>query len=223
MTDKKTPEGLEFWKQVEESDPAHIKEVSRGKWKFHAIDAMYQIKRATEMWGPVGKAWSWLAEKEIIDLPGGPLFLVSLALKTPLGDAPIQTWASCPLMRGDRIDADACKKAMTDALTKALSYTGMNADVFLGRFDDNRYVSDERAQQGGQQSGGITTTQQTTIQDLAVQLFGDGAADEVAAILSKKGLKSINDLSKGQASTWIGSWIEKAKAQREGGGDGSEA
>jgi hypothetical protein len=37
-------------------------------------------------------------------------------------------------------DTDAYKKASTDGLTKALSHLGFNADVFLGQFDDNKYV-----------------------------------------------------------------------------------
>jgi hypothetical protein len=44
--------------------------------------------------------------------------------------------------RKGNIDKDAPKKATTDALTKALSQLGFNADVFLGRFDDNKYVED---------------------------------------------------------------------------------
>ena len=37
------------------------------------------------------------------------------------------------------------KKALTDAITKGLSYLGFNADVFLGMFDDNKYVSERNA------------------------------------------------------------------------------
>jgi hypothetical protein len=44
--------------------------------------------------------------------------------------------------RKGNIDKDAPKKATTDALTKALSQLGFNADVFLGKFDDNKYVED---------------------------------------------------------------------------------
>ena len=33
------------------------------------------------------------------------------------------------------------KKCSTDALTKGLSALGFNADVFLGKFDDNKYVA----------------------------------------------------------------------------------
>ena len=35
---------------------------------------------------------------------------------------------------------------MTDAITKALSHLGFNADVFLGKFDDNAYVTAMRAE-----------------------------------------------------------------------------
>ncbi len=38
------------------------------------------------------------------------------------------------------VDEDAAKKALTDALTKGLSYLSFNSDVFTGKFDDNRYV-----------------------------------------------------------------------------------
>jgi hypothetical protein len=43
-------------------------------------------------------------------------------------------------------DDDAGKKAMTDALTKALSHLGVSADVFMGRFDDNKYVEKMKAE-----------------------------------------------------------------------------
>ena len=38
------------------------------------------------------------------------------------------------------LDDEAPKKAMTDAMTKAMSHLGMAADVFLGLFDSNKYV-----------------------------------------------------------------------------------
>ena len=37
-------------------------------------------------------------------------------------------------------DSDCFKKATTDGLTKALSYLGFNADIFLGKFEDSKYV-----------------------------------------------------------------------------------
>ena len=40
----------------------------------------------------------------------------------------------------NKLDDEAPKKAMTDAMTKAFSHLGMSADVFLGMFDDSKYV-----------------------------------------------------------------------------------
>ena len=46
--------------------------------------------------------------------------------------------------RNGSVDEDAAKSAVTDALTKCLSYLGFNADVFLGKYDDNKYVQNLR-------------------------------------------------------------------------------
>lgn len=42
------------------------------------------------------------------------------------------------------VDADFAKKIETDALTKALSKMGFNADIFMGRFDDTKYVEERK-------------------------------------------------------------------------------
>ena len=39
------------------------------------------------------------------------------------------------------LDDDCFKKVSTDALTKGLSKIGFSADVFLGMWDDNKYVA----------------------------------------------------------------------------------
>ena len=51
-----------------------------------------------------------------------------------------------------KLDDEAPKKAMTDALTKAFSHIGLNADVFLNEFDKyveeiNKYVIDDFEEQ----------------------------------------------------------------------------
>jgi hypothetical protein len=43
------------------------------------------------------------------------------------------------------LDDDCVKKVATDALTKGLSKLGFNADVFLGLYDDNKYVAGAKA------------------------------------------------------------------------------
>jgi hypothetical protein len=43
-------------------------------------------------------------------------------------------------------DDEAFKKATTDGITKALSYLGFSADIFVGLYDDSKYV--DRLRQG---------------------------------------------------------------------------
>jgi hypothetical protein len=136
-------DNLRIWSQVEKTDPAHTKKVNQ-RGGFTAISAAYQIMRATEVFGPVGEGWGYDAGEPIFQ--GGVVFV------------PVTLWHGNrantfgPMFGGAewetkvRVDTDAAKKATTDALTKLLSQLGFNADVFLGRFDDNKYVAEVRAE-----------------------------------------------------------------------------
>lgn len=132
------PDNLALWNAVGKTNPAHTKHVNQ-RGGFTAISAHYQVMRATEQFGPVGKGWGYET--------GAPLFHETLVF------VPVTIWHGSrentfgPLYGGaewrDRkgyLDSDALKKATTDGLTKALSQLGFNADVFLGRFDDNKYI-----------------------------------------------------------------------------------
>ena len=41
-----------------------------------------------------------------------------------------------------KVDDNFAKKLETDTLTKAISKLGFNADIFMGKFDDQRYLED---------------------------------------------------------------------------------
>lgn len=132
------PDNLRIWSAVEKTDPAHTKKVNQ-RGGFTAISAHYQIMRATEVFGPVGEGWGYVN--------GEPLFADGLVI------VPVTIWhgergntfgplyGSAEMRVKDRLDSDAPKKASTDGLTKGLSLLGFNADVFLGKFDDNKYVA----------------------------------------------------------------------------------
>lgn len=130
-----TTDNLKLWKSVEKTDPNHTKKVNQ-RGGFTAIDAHYQVQQATEAFGAVGIGWGYDCEYQFPDKT------VVCLLSFWHGDranrfGPI---AGCAKFNDGRLDPDAPKKAMTDALTKALSHLGFNADVFLGKFDDNKYV-----------------------------------------------------------------------------------
>lgn len=143
-------DNLKLWNQVCETDPTHTKKVAYGKFKFTAIDAQYQIKRATELWGPYGTDWglkdcvySVIREvqlfekdyktKETIESIRSEIVLDAVFFY-PDGNFDISS---------DMIyvaGGECRKKLLTDVTTKALSKLGFNSDVFEGKFDDNKYV-----------------------------------------------------------------------------------
>ena len=44
------------------------------------------------------------------------------------------------------VDEDAPKKSLTDAIIKAASHLGIAANIFLGRWDDQKYLAEVNAE-----------------------------------------------------------------------------
>lgn len=131
---------MDIWNAVSKTDPSVTKKVNQ-RGGFTAIAAHSQIMAATKQFGPVGIGWGYQCGEPIF---AGPMVMVPVSIWH--GDransfGPIY---GCAEMLGNRPDHDAPKKAMTDAITKGLSQIGFNADVFLGLFDDNKYVESVR-------------------------------------------------------------------------------
>lgn len=129
---------LAIWEAVSKTDPAHTKRVNQ-RGGFTAISAHYQVMSATAQFGPIGKGWGYENGEPIWkdNLVFVPVTLWHGERSNTFG--PVFGGAEWKSAKG-HLDSDAPKKAATDGLTKALSQLGFNADVFLGRFDDNKYV-----------------------------------------------------------------------------------
>tara|TARA_R100000541_G_scaffold18623_1_gene28454 strand:+ start:201 stop:746 length:546 start_codon:yes stop_codon:yes gene_type:complete len=134
-------DNMNLWDAVSKTNPNHTKPVKQ-RGGFTAIDAHYQIQTATELFGPVGIGWGYDCEYIFQNT------LVICLVTFWHGDrankfGPV---AGSAEISGKRVDSDAPKKAMTDGITKALSHVGFNADVFLGKFDDNKYIQQMAAE-----------------------------------------------------------------------------
>jgi len=145
---EKPKDKMELWNLVCVTDVSITKEVDEGGRKYHTIDAQHQIKKATEMWGPMGTAWGlknlvWgevgklktTFGKKAIPIVGPAEITLSAIFYSPEGEFEIGSdiyW---------RPDGDSRKKLRTDVLTKALSNLGFNSDVFEGKFDGNKYAN----------------------------------------------------------------------------------
>ncbi len=139
--------GLDLWDRVSTSDPKYLKEIKFGARKFTAIDAHYQIKSITKVFGPVGEGWGYHVDTIIHNLSPDDTVVIANVSVWHSGSpskvfGPVSGCKS--LMRNGKVDEDAPKKAMTDGLTKALSHLGFNADVFLGEFDGNKYTDKDK-------------------------------------------------------------------------------
>lgn len=135
---------MELWNKVCTTDPKHTKKVEQ-RGGFTAIDAMYQIQTATEMFGAVGKGWGWSFSEPIF--PPNDTVVIKCTLWHGTKENTVEHFGQKKLNSGKGADEDAFKKAGTDGLTKCLSYLGFNADVFLGKFDDNKYVEELKKKQ----------------------------------------------------------------------------
>lgn len=143
-------DNMRIWDQVKTTDPHHTKSVRKPGMTITAISAQYQIMRATKVFGPVGEGWGYDVTYNYRTDAEDPFVLAMVTIwhRTPDGQpcsfGPI---VGCnPLYMktksGRFFDDDAGKKAMTDALTKGLSHLGFSADVFLGMYDDSKYVAE---------------------------------------------------------------------------------
>ncbi len=137
---------MKLWESIQETDPEKTKGFSRkGGFKGTSIKPYYLIMRATEVFGPLGMGWGFEEKEHLIS--GGVWFSkVTLwyVLEGKLGR--IEQWGATEFTgknkNGEFIDEEAAKKSVTDAVTKCLSYLGFGADVHMGLFDDDKYVTE---------------------------------------------------------------------------------
>ena len=132
---------LKLWNSVQKTDPKYTKTVNFGR-KFTSINAHYQVKCMTEAFGQKGKSWG--VKDEVFHT------LVEHLLGYQAVLWYIQDGEKCQFdinssiathQRNGKLDDECYKKVTTDALTKGMSHLGFNADIFLGMWDDNRYVN----------------------------------------------------------------------------------
>lgn len=153
-------DNMKLWNLVCETDPSWTEPVQLGGRKFTTIDAQRQIKRATELWGPYGLMWGVRHLKwDYISDKDGNILAITLDAEffypASMDVVPVDGLKETVLLGAEgsfeigsdmpwKPNGETKKKLLTDVTTKALSKLGFNSDVFEGKFDDNRYVSEMR-------------------------------------------------------------------------------
>ncbi len=131
---------MKIWETLSKTNPEFTKPLpGYGGKTLTTIDPMYQIQMMTDLFGPVGIGWKYKVDYKYID----GLVFAEVTIKYFTDEwheyGPVCSVQNLSKKNGN-LDDEAPKKAMTDAMTKAFSHLGMSADVFLGKFDDSKYV-----------------------------------------------------------------------------------
>lgn len=146
-------DNLALWNAVEKTPPQHTKAITGKSYQGTSPKPHYLVHKATETFGPIGIGWGFtIVNERIEEGAGGERMHI----------AQVRVWFKWSGERGEVehiggtqfsgvrssgkpfTDEDAPKKSVTDALVKALSMIGFAGDIFMGRYDDSKYVAELR-------------------------------------------------------------------------------
>lgn len=153
-------DNLALWKAVEKTPENQTKKITGKSYNGNSPKPHYLVWKATETFGPVGIGWGFdVVSEEVVD---GATY--ADGSRERLHKARVRVWYVWNDKRGEVehiggtifsgrrkagdgapfTDEDAPKKSVTDALIKALSMIGFAGDIFMGRYDDSKYIAELR-------------------------------------------------------------------------------
>jgi len=143
-------DNLAMWNRFADIDPKFTKPISGRDYGGTSPNPQYVIRCLTELFGPVGKGFGWSVLAEDFKELGGTYLhwcRIKFWWKDDEGEHGVeeygQTKAAYVTSKGTmRVDEDAPKKSLTDAIVKGASHIGVAANIFLGRWDDQKYVAE---------------------------------------------------------------------------------
>lgn len=196
-----------IWDALGKTDPNATKGFKRGGgFSGTAVKPIWVQRRLTEQFGPAGIGWGVNEPKfETVHATEGEV-LVYCTVSCWHGDKANVIWG----VGGDKVvaknknglvpDDEAFKKAFTDAVGNAFKSIGVAADIHMGLFDDDKYVSGLR-EEFADQSDLISDNQRTELMGLM-----DALNVPVAEFLRVGNLRDLRDLPAAEfakAKAWI--------------------
>lgn len=141
-------DNLKLWNSVKTVDPKFVKDVNVG-FKFSSVNAQWLKEIATKTWGPCGTGWGYDYEITRDDYSNGETVLTAHMDLWYIGeDGEAKHVRHCGVCKaatipkggvGLRVDEEATKKAVTNALSKTLSNLGFAADLWYDLYSQPGY------------------------------------------------------------------------------------
>lgn len=146
-------DNLAIWEALGKTDPRHTKSFKRaGGFSGTALKPIWVTKMLTAHFGPAGKGWG-VNKPDFQVVPAGNEILVYCTVSAWHGSPENVLWG----VGGDKVQAkrssgdpfcddEAFKKAFTDAVNNAFKSLGVGADIHMGMFEDDKYVTATKAE-----------------------------------------------------------------------------
>lgn len=203
MSERKENPNVELWNRVFVTDPRAVKPITGKDYGGNSPKPYWIIQRLTEEFGPCGIGWGYDIEDERFERfsDTDTLHVAKVRLwyclkgqdRAQRGEIVQmgQTKATYMTSKGMfKVDEDAPKKSVTDALVKCASYIGFAGDIFSGRWDDSKYIEWARQQYEEPDPEAIFA-------DQLVQLHQEGNTTEAVRLWyapeSRSGVLSTNE------------------------------
>ena len=146
---------MKIWDQVCTTNQEFTKEATGKGFSCTSINPNYIYKTLTEMFGPCGIGWGYkvlsdqykegheaifkdVKNKEVLHVVQVALWYVFDGKRSEDVPAFGQTFFVRCTSGGWKMDEEAPKKSLTDALTKAASMLGVSADIYSGKWDGHK-------------------------------------------------------------------------------------
>lgn len=216
MSDKET---MALWERAFKTDPKFVKAITGKGYSGNSPSPYYIVRRLTEEFGPIGSGWGFEIKSERFERfsPDDALHICHLVLWYVLDgrrgevEQMGQTMAAYRTDKGKgylKVDEDAPKKSVTDALVKCASYLGFAGDIFSGRWDDSKYVASLREEFD---EGRIKQRQDWLDAQKKLIMGATTGAEFKAAVLHAT--QVAMDENDSAAVDQINAWAEDKKAQ----------
>ena len=144
--EKEVQEGRFDWEALvaaRRTDPRMTTSANIRGNNITAIDPAYQQAQAERVWGLYGTSWGLfsfdITEEDVVGNKNRYAILRG-TFQYPGGAFPVVNGILTGSYAQGKFDPEWPKKLVTNTISKALSMVGFNRDVFMGKFDDDRYV-----------------------------------------------------------------------------------
>lgn len=200
---------LALWSAVEKTPTEHTKAITGKSYSGTSPKPHYLVRKATETFGPCGIGWGFdIVSERVEDGAGGERMHI----------ARVKVWYVWEGKRGEvehiggtpfcgirssgkpYTDEDAPKKSVTDALVKALSLIGFAGDIFMGRYDDSKYVNELKTEERAAKSAAEPRQRPS-----APQATDDAPAVDPAALYVQQCLRKVASL---RTVADLGAWYK---------------